>query len=138
ADSAQQRILTAVHQAGAKRVADLLETRRRREAETAAWKTPTTVVMLVALLARREGGLIPLARLLRKAGLKRLWPGRLRAIRQGEEVPAWPVLRRLAEVCGVAELTEVRRDWAERYRTHLEARCRSPLGVELRLLIAES
>jgi transcriptional regulator with XRE-family HTH domain len=136
--SAHERILTAIHQAGAKRVTELLECRRRREAEQAAWKAPTTVVALVALLARREGGLIPLARLLRKAGLKRLWPGRLRAIRQGEEVPPWPVLRRLAEICGVAELTEVRRDWAERYRAHLERRCPSPLGVELRLLIAES
>src|SRR5207248_3715281 len=98
---------------------------------------PTTVPQLVELLARREGGLIPLARQLRRAGLKRLWPGRLRAIRQGREVPAWPVLHRLAQVCGVVDLTEVKSDWTERYRAQLERRCPSPLGVELRLLIGE-
>jgi transcriptional regulator with XRE-family HTH domain len=135
--SAHERILVAIHQAGAKRVADLLERRRQRDAELAAWQAPPTVPLLVGLLARREGGLIPLARRLRKAGLTRLWPGRLRAIRQGTAVPPWPVLRRLAEACGVAELTELRRDWAERYRAALEAQRLSPLGVELRLLIGE-
>jgi len=138
AESAQARILLAVHQAGGKRVSELLEKRRQREAEQAAWQTPTTVPLLVALLARREGGLIPLARHLRRAGLTRLWPGRLRAIRQGREVPAWPVLRRLAEACGVLDCTEVKNDWVERYRARLEARCPSPLGVELRLLIGET
>jgi transcriptional regulator with XRE-family HTH domain len=136
-DSAHERILTALRQAGAKRLSELAQQRRQREAEQAAWRAPTTVAMLVALLARREGGLIPLARQLREAGLKRLWPGRLRAIRQGQEVPAWPVLKRLAEVCGVVDLAEVRHDWTMRYRAQLEARCPSPLGVELRLLIAE-
>jgi transcriptional regulator with XRE-family HTH domain len=136
-ESAAARILTAIHQAGAKRLSTLLEERRRRQLEQSAWQTPTSVPMLVALLARREGGLIPLARRLRAAGLKRLWPGRLRAIRQGAEVPPWPVLQQLAQVAGVVDLAEVRRDWTERYRARLEEHCRSPLGVELRLLIGE-
>jgi transcriptional regulator with XRE-family HTH domain len=135
--SAEDRILTAVHQAGAKRLSELLNECRRRQRDQAAWRTPTSVPMLVSLLARREGGLIPLARQLREAGLPRLWPGRLRAIRQGEEVPAWPVLKQLAEAAGVVELTEVRRDWVERYRARLEEHYPSPLGVELRLLIGE-
>ena len=136
-ESAEQRILTAIHQAGGKRLSELLQERGRRQLEQAAWQTPTSVPMLVGLLARREGGLIPLARRLRKAGLKRLWPGRLRAIRQGAEVPPWPVLQHLAQACGVVELAEVQRDWAQRYRARLEEHCPSPLGVELRLLIGQ-
>jgi transcriptional regulator with XRE-family HTH domain len=136
-EAAQERILAAVHQAGAKKIADLLQHRRQCQAEQAAWKAPGSVATLVGLLARREGGLIPLARRLRAAGLKRLWPGRLRAIRRGDEVPPWPVLRQVAEACGVDDLTEVKRDWAEHYRQQLAARFPSPLGVELRLLIGE-
>jgi transcriptional regulator with XRE-family HTH domain len=136
-DSAQERILAAVHQAGVKKIAALLEHRREREAALAVWQLPTSVPMLVLSLARREGGLIPLARKLRRAGLKRLWPGRLRAIRAGKEIPAWPVVRQMAEACGVVEMVELRHDWAYRYRVQLEAECPSPLGVELRLLVGE-
>jgi transcriptional regulator with XRE-family HTH domain len=135
--SAEERILTAIHQAGAKRLVELLVQRRRRQVEQTAWQTPTSVAALVALLARREGGLIPLAKRLRAAGLTRLWPGRLRAIRRGDEVPPWPVLKQLAQVAGVVDLAEVQRDWTERYRARLEEHCPSPLGVELRLLIGE-
>ena len=69
--------------------------------------------------------------------MKRLWPGRLRAIRAGKDIPAWPVVRRLAEVCGVVDCLELQRDWQERYRAQLEEDYASPLGVELRLLVGE-
>jgi transcriptional regulator with XRE-family HTH domain len=131
------RILNAVHQAGAKKVADLLHQRQQRESEQATWKAPASVPALVASLARREGGLIPLARKLRRAGLKRLWPGRLRAIRAGKDIPAWPVVRRMADACGVVDCLELQRDWQERYRAQLEGDYPSPLGVELRLLVGE-
>jgi transcriptional regulator with XRE-family HTH domain len=136
-DSAQARIVTAVHQAGGKKIAELLQQRRQRQVEQETWKTPTSVPMLVASLARREGGLIPLARKLRRAGLKRLWPGRLRAVRAGQDIPAWPVVQRLADVCGVVDRVELQRDWHERYRAQLAGHCPSPLGVELRLLVGE-
>jgi hypothetical protein len=55
----------------------------------------------------------------------------------GKDLPSWPVLERIAHVCGVHELAEVRRDWRERYRAQLAQKCSSPLGVDLRLLIAE-
>jgi hypothetical protein len=114
----------------------LLQRRQAREADREAWRVPATAPALVALLVQREGGLIPLARRLRQAGLKGLWPGRLRAMAEGTELPAWPVLERIGRACQVTELDEARRDWAERYRAQLQRRCHSPLGVELRLLIA--
>jgi hypothetical protein len=46
-------------------------------------------------------------------------------------------LEQLARACAVTYLTEVRLDWAHRYRSRLQRECKSPLGVELRLLIAE-
>src|SRR5207244_11508929 len=57
---------------------------------------------------------------------------------QGGAVPSWPALQQIAHACGVEELTEVRRDWRLRFRTQLEKKCSSPLGVDLRLLIAET
>src|SRR5262249_31100819 len=106
-------------------------------AERLAWQSPPSIGALIELLAKREGGLIPLTRCLRKAGLRGLWPGRLRGMAQGAEVPAWYVLEQIALACGVTDLTEVRRDWTERYRAQLQVPARSPLGIELRLLIAE-
>lgn len=136
-ESACARIMQAVHQAGARRVQELLQLRAAREAERSAWQVPPTVAVLVALLARREGGYIPLARCLRRAGVHGLWPGRLRAVAGGKIVPAWPVVQRVAQACGVRDLTEAREDWSQSYRRQLQQRCASPLGVELRLLIAE-
>jgi transcriptional regulator with XRE-family HTH domain len=136
-DTGRQRILQAVRQAGRRRVAALLQRRQAREAERGAWRSPATAPALVALLVRREGGLIPLARRLRQAGLKGLWPGRLRAIADGTDLPAWPILERIGRACGVTEYYEAQRDWAERYRAQLQGGCRSPLAVELRLLIAQ-
>ena len=135
--TARDRILQAIHQAGRQRVAALLQRRTAREAERAAWKTPTSVPELITRLARREGGLIPLARHLRRAGLQGFSAARLRAVARAQEVPAWPEMEEVALACDVADLAEVRRDWAGRYRAWLQARCPSPLGVEVRLLIAE-
>jgi transcriptional regulator with XRE-family HTH domain len=135
--TAQARILEALHRAGQRRVEALLQQRRAREAERMAWQAPPTLAALIGLLAKREGGLIPLARYLRQAGLQRLGPGRLRAIAQGEETPAWQVLEQVGRVCGVLDLSEARRGWRERFRARLQRRCTSPLGIELRVLIAE-
>jgi transcriptional regulator with XRE-family HTH domain len=136
-ETARARIVEALHQAGQRRVEALLRLRSAREAERSAWLTPPSLAGLVTLLARREGGLIPLARLLRQSGVASFWPGRLRAMAQGNELPPWPVIEQLGQTCGVPDLEEVRRDWAERYRARLDAERLSPLGVELRLLIAE-
>ena len=49
--------------------------RKARQAEDLAWQTPTSVQGLINMLGKREGGLLPLARCLRKAGAHGLWPG---------------------------------------------------------------
>lgn len=136
-DTARQRILHAIHAAGQRRVESLLQQRRQREAERVAWQRPPSVQALIALLARREGGFIPLSRQLKRLGLKGLWAARLRAISRGEEVPPWCVLERIARVCQVADWEDVHEDWRQRYREQMRKRCPSPLGVELRLLIGE-
>jgi transcriptional regulator with XRE-family HTH domain len=136
AETARARILEAIRQAGQRRVAALLREKEARDAERQAWQRPPSLRGLIALLARREGGLIPLARALRRAGVRGFWTGRLRALLQGKEVPAWDVLDGMARTCGVVDLTEARREWAELYRAQLQKARRSPLGVELRLLIA--
>lgn len=137
AATALDRILRAIHEAGRRRVAALLQQRRQRATESEAWQRPTSVCALITLLARREGGLIPLSRHLKRLGLKGLWTARLRAISRGEEVPPWCVLERIALAGEVADYDEVHDDWRERYREHLRRSCPSPLGVELRLLIGE-
>jgi len=137
-ETARERILQAVRQAGQRRLAVLLRRRDACEAEHFFWQAPPSLIDLVRLLARREGGLAPLVRVLKKSGLKGLSLSRLRAILRGGEVPAWKLLEQIAEACGVDDLAEAHRDWAERYRARLQARYPSPLGVELRLLIAET
>jgi hypothetical protein len=136
-ETAIARILQAIHQAGQRRVATVLQRKSSRATDDAAWKAPPSVAAMITLLARREGGLIPLTRYLRKAGLRGLWAGRLRAIVRGKEIPAWKVLELIAQVCGVVDCTELRRDWARRYRARLQGQVRSPLAVELRMLIAQ-
>lgn len=137
-ESACDRILQALHQAGRQRVEDLLRQRSKRDAERLAWKEPPTVSGLVSLLARREGGLVPLGRYLRRAGLRGLSTDKLRKMARGVETPAWCVLERIGRACDVDDLAEVRRDWEIRFRARLQARFPSPLGVELRMLIAET
>lgn len=137
ADTARQRILQAIHAAGQQRVEALLQQRQQREADRVAWQRPPSVQALIALLAQREGGLIPLSRQLKRLGLKGLWTARLRAISRGDEVPPWCILERIARTCAVADWEDVQEDWQKRYRQHLRRICPSPLGVELRLLIGE-
>ncbi len=137
ADTARQRIQDAIHAAGQRRVESLLQQRRQREAERVAWQRPPSVQALITLLARREGGFIPLSRQLKRLGLKGLWAARLRAVSRGEEVPPWCVLERIATACQVADWDDVHEDWQQRYREQLRRTCPSPLGIELRLLIGE-
>ncbi|MCI0461920.1 MAG: hypothetical protein L0Z62_33630 [Gemmataceae bacterium] len=137
APTALDRILQALHQAGRRRIEELLQQRQARADEAEAWRAPPSVRGLFALLARREGGVLPLARLLQQAGVKGLWAGRLREIVGGLDVPAWPVVAQVARAGGVGDLDSVRDDWADRYREQLQKTCSSPLGVELRLLIGE-
>jgi transcriptional regulator with XRE-family HTH domain len=135
--SAQDRILQAMHRAGWQRVEALLRRRVVRAAEKAAWQLPPSVPALIALLAKREGGLVPLARHLRRAGLKGFSAVRLRAVARGQEVPPWAELEGVARACDVADLADARHDWTRRYRAWLQTQCASPLAVEVRLLIAE-
>lgn len=136
-DTARARILQAIERAGQRRVEALLQEKADRDADRASWQAPLSVRTLVTRLAAREGGIIPLARRLRQAGQNGFWPGRLRAIARGEEVPPWPLLERVGQACGVPDLNAVRRDWREQYRARLQASGCSPLGTEVRLLIAE-
>src|SRR5262249_15624868 len=86
---------------------------------------------------RREGGLIPLTRLLRKAGLKGLWAGRLRAVAREQEMPAWHLLGQVGQGGGGAGFSPVDFGLGGHYRIQLRTQCASTLGIELRLLIAE-
>jgi transcriptional regulator with XRE-family HTH domain len=137
-ETARERILQAIHAAGQKRVEDLLAHRRALQAAELAWRAPRSVAELITLLARREGGLAPLVRLLRRTpGLDGLSTVRLRGIVRGAETPPWCLLFAIGAACGVEDLTIAHHDWAERYRAALASWCPSPLGVELRVLIAE-
>jgi transcriptional regulator with XRE-family HTH domain len=137
-DTARDRILQAIHAAGQKRVEELLSYRRALQAAELAWRAPRSVAELITLLANREGGLAPLVRLLRRTpGLDGLSTVRLRGIVRGEETPPWCLLFAIGSVCGVEDLTVAHHDWAERYRATIEPWCPSPLGIELRVLIAE-
>jgi transcriptional regulator with XRE-family HTH domain len=136
-ETAQARIVEAIHRAGRRRVEALLKEKAARDAERTAWRTPGSVQALVSRLADREGGIRPLARCLRDAGETAFWAGRLRAIARGEEVPAWPVVERIGRACAVPDLSAVREDWRDRYRKQLNGHGEHPLGIEVRLLIAE-
>jgi transcriptional regulator with XRE-family HTH domain len=136
-DTARARILHAVHGAGERRIEALLEQRNVRQADDLAWRAPGSVTGMITLLARREGGLIPLARHLKNAGCKGHNAARLRELATGRKLPAWPVLDEIGRACDVADLADVRHDWAEKYRARVGTRCASPLGIEVRLLIAE-
>jgi len=137
-DTARERIIQAIQAAGQRRVEDLLAHRRALQAAEMAWRAPRSVAELITLLARREGGLAPLVRLLRRApGLNGLSTVRLRGIVRGDETPPWCLLFAIGTAGGVEDLTIAHHDWAERYRISLDTWCASPLGVELRVLIAE-
>jgi transcriptional regulator with XRE-family HTH domain len=137
AETARQRILQAVRQAGERRLETLLQKRDARNAARAAWRCPTSVRALVARLAEREGGILPLRRHLCQAGVKGCGVAWLRAVARGTEVPPWPALERLGRACEVPQLDEARRDWREQYRARLQRDGLAPLGIEVRLVIAE-
>jgi transcriptional regulator with XRE-family HTH domain len=136
-ESAYHRILDALERAGRERVEGLLRLRTERETRREAWQWPGTVAEMIGLLARREGGMIPLARCLKRLEVHGFWAGRLRALASGRDLPPWRVLERVGQVCGVADLSQVHLDWADGYRAQLRRAGRSPLGVELRLMISE-
>lgn len=137
-DTARERILKAIHQAGQHRVESLLAHRRSLQARSLRWRAPRSVQELILLLSEREGGLAPLARMLRQSpGLEGVSTVRLRAIARGEEIPAWCLLAHIGHACAVEDLTIAHHDWAERFRNELQTWCKSPLGIELRILVAE-
>ena len=136
-DSAKVRIINAIHQFGKLRLQELFQYQRDCEAARQAWKNPSTVSELIERLAQREGGVLPLARRLRLAGLDKTWTRRLHAISHGREVPTWPELKQIARVGEVSDLSQTRRDWTNRYRASLASQGHPPLATELRLLIAE-
>ena len=137
-DTARGRIVEALHEAGQRRVEELLERLAARGRERLAWRSPPTVTALVSLLAKREGGLAPLSRKLSAAGLAGASIPRLRSIASGADVPPLKLLEDIGAACGVPDLVSVRGDWKRRYRAKLERQGISPLAVELRLLIAEA
>jgi transcriptional regulator with XRE-family HTH domain len=136
-EAGYQRTLAALEQAGQHRVGSLLAQRANQQRQRLTWQAPPSAPALIEMLAQREGGLIPLARLLKNASVRRVWPDRLRTIARGGEVPAWPVLEEIARVGAVRDVRAVHADWRTRYRQQLEQGHHSILGVELRLLIAE-
>lgn len=137
-DPARTRILEAFHQAGKNRVDDLLARRDAVNRQREAWRSPTSVRQMLVLLARREGGLAPLARRLRAAQLSCVSVPRLRSVLQQANLPAWRALADIAKTCQITNLADVHADWSQRYRAALTKQGRSPLGVEVRLLIAEA
>lgn len=138
AEAARARVLAAVDRAGERRVADLVARRQAELARRDGWRAPPSAAELVGLLAEREGGFVPLARHLRAAGVRGLWPGRLKGIAAGREVPPWPVLARLGRAAGVADVSAALRDWRAGYRAVLEGRGLTPLGIEVRLVVGEA
>jgi transcriptional regulator with XRE-family HTH domain len=137
-ETAQARVLSALEKAGEQRVTDLLARRQAEQNRLAGWRAPASVIEMIGLLVEREGGLVPLTRTLRRAGVMGIWPGRLKAMAAGGEVPPWPVLEKIGQACGVADLSNARDDWQMQYRKRLEAAGLAPLGVEVRLLIGEA
>lgn len=136
-DSARQRIMLALAEAGHARIVELFERRKSRDARRVAWKSPSTVTEMLQLLADREGGLVPLSRLLKEYDLVGISPPRLRSYVQQDETPSWHLLQQIAEACGVGRLGDVHINWIHRYREQLTQKSDSLLAVELRLLIAE-
>jgi len=136
-DSARERILEAVEVAGLEKVKTIFERRARRDEGRVAWKSPVNVTEMLKLLAKREGGVVPLSRKLRDAGLYGISPPRLRSYIIEEETPTWHLLHKIAETCEVKKLQAVHINWIHRFRAQLQTKSDSLLSVEIRLLIAE-
>ncbi|MBI1311954.1 helix-turn-helix domain-containing protein [bacterium] len=136
-DSARQRIIDALEDAGHLKLREVFIRRSLRDQRRQAWRQPRTVTGMLKLLAEREGGVVPLARLLADAGLYGISPPRLRSYMIEEETPTWYLLQQIAETCGILKLQAVHIDWIHRYRSQLQQKSESLLAVELRLLVAE-
>lgn len=136
-DSARERILKAIEEAGHRSIHEVFARRDARDVERLAWQEPGSVTELITLLARREGGIVPLSRVLNAAELKGISPPRLRSYVQEEETPTWFLLQQIASTCNVEKLQAVHVNWIHRYRSQLQSRSESLLAVELRLLIAQ-
>lgn len=136
-ETASQRILEAFERAGRERVGALLARRQARLRDSSAWQSPASAADMISLLARREGGLAPLARQLKRAGCRGVSVPRLRAVARGIDLPAWCWLREVARLMKVTEVAAMRDDWQTRYRQRLEASKICAVGVELRLVLAE-
>ncbi|MFP6764691.1 MAG: helix-turn-helix transcriptional regulator [Planctomycetaceae bacterium] len=136
-DTARERILEALEEAGHQKILVLFTQRDQRDEQRLAWQRPNSVSSMLTLLAGREGGIVPLSRLLAKSGLYGISPPRLRSYILEEETPTWYLLAEIAEACSVRLLRPVHIDWIHRYRVQLQQKSDSLLAVELRLLIAE-
>jgi transcriptional regulator with XRE-family HTH domain len=136
-ETAGQRIQEAFERAGRERVAALLARRQARLRDSSAWQTPASAADMVSLLARREGGLAPLARQLRRAGCRGVSVPRLRAVARGVDLPAWCWLQQVARLMKVGDVSRMREDWEARYRQRLQASNISALAIELRILLAD-
>lgn len=136
-DSGRRRIIDALEDAGHRKVREVFVRRTQRDQRRQAWRQPRTVSSMLKLLAEREGGVVPLARLLADAGLYGISPPRLRAYMVEEETPTWFLLQQIAESCGIMKLQAVHIDWIHRYRAQLQRKSDSLLAIELRLLVAE-
>ena len=137
-DSARQRISEAFERAGEQRIAELLARRDSRLRDAAAWRSPASAAELIALLARREGGLAPLSRKLKQSGCRGVSVPRLRSVARGSDLPAWSWLREVAKAAKVSDLEKLREDWQARERQRLGRTGLAPLAVELRMIIAET
>jgi hypothetical protein len=136
-DTGRQRIIEALEEAGHQKVRDVFIRRTVRDQRRQAWRQPKSVSGMLKLLAEREGGVVPLARLLADAGLYGISPPRLRSYMIEEETPTWFLLQQIAETCGIMKLQAVHIDWIHRYRSQLQQKSDSLLAIELRLLVAE-
>jgi len=136
-ESGRQRIIEALEDAGHQKVREVFVRRTARDQRRQAWRQPKTVSAMLKLLAEREGGVVPLARLLAEAGLYGISPPRLRSYMVEEETPTWFLLQQIAETCGIMKLQAVHIDWIHRYRSQLQQKSDSLLAIELRLLVAE-
>ncbi len=136
-DTGRKRIIEALEDAGHEKLRDVFVRRTARDQRRQAWRQPKSVTGMLKLLAEREGGVVPLARLLADAGLYGISPPRLRSYMLEEETPTWHLLQQIADTCGIMKLQAVHLDWIHRYRSQLQQKSDSILAIELRLLVAE-
>jgi transcriptional regulator with XRE-family HTH domain len=135
--SGRERIMSALAAAGQDKIDAVFARRDARDIKRNAWKTPANVTDMIKALAKREGGIVPLSRVLKKAELYGVSPPRLRSYLIGEETPTWFLLQQIADECTISKLQVVHIDWIHRFREQLQSKNDSLLAIELRLLMAE-